>query len=66
MLFNRLGMTIFVNEINLNFQIMKKVVLAFAFAMATFTGFAQEEAAKDSVTEGWKRAGNVLITFNQY
>lgn len=65
MLFNRLGMTIFVNEINLNFQIMKKVVLAFAFAMATFTGFAQEETAKDSVTEGWKRAGNVLITFNQ-
>lgn len=44
---------------------MKKVVLALAFAMATFTGFAQEEAAKDSVTDGWKRAGNVLITFNQ-
>lgn len=44
---------------------MKKVVLAFAFAMATFAGFAQEEAAKDSVTDGWKRAGNVLITFNQ-
>ncbi|MFD0964404.1 DUF3078 domain-containing protein [Pseudofulvibacter geojedonensis] len=44
---------------------MKKVVLALAFAMATFVGFAQEKAAKDSVTEGWKRAGNVLITFNQ-
>lgn len=27
--------------------------------------FAQEEAKKDSIQDGWKRAGNVLITFNQ-
>ena len=44
---------------------MKKVVLVIATAMISLASFAQEEATKDSVINGWKRAGNVLITFNQ-
>ncbi|PHS03468.1 MAG: hypothetical protein COA88_15810 [Kordia sp.] len=44
---------------------MKKIVFALALALTTGSIFAQEEVAKDSITEGWKRGGNVLITFNQ-
>lgn len=44
---------------------MKKIVFALALALTTGSIFAQEEAAKDSIAEGWKRGGNVLITFNQ-
>jgi len=44
---------------------MKKIVFALVLALTTGSIFAQEEAAKDSITDGWKRGGNVLITFNQ-
>ena len=44
---------------------MKKTVLLLALFGISFFGFSQDEAVKDSVTEGWKRDGNVLITFNQ-
>jgi hypothetical protein len=44
---------------------MKKIVFALALALVTGNIFAQEEVAKDSIKEGWKRGGNVLITFNQ-
>lgn len=44
---------------------MKKIVFALAIALTTGSIFAQEETAKDSITDGWKRGGNVLITFNQ-
>lgn len=43
---------------------MKKVVFALVIALASFTTQAQDEAKKDSI-QGWKRSGNVLITFNQ-
>jgi len=46
-------------------NIMKKIVFALALALTTGSIFAQEEVAKDSITEGWKRGGNVLVTFNQ-
>jgi hypothetical protein len=44
---------------------MKKIVFALALALTTGNIFAQEAVAKDSITDGWKRGGNVLITFNQ-
>lgn len=44
---------------------MKKIVFALALALTTGSIFAQEEVAKDSITDGWKRGGNVLATFNQ-
>lgn len=44
---------------------MKKVVFALAFMTLSLAGFAQDEKAKDSVPQGWKRAGNIAITFNQ-
>jgi len=44
---------------------MKKIVFALVLALTTGSIFAQEEAAKDSITEGWKRGGNVLVTFSQ-
>ena len=44
---------------------MKKTVLLLALFGISFLGFSQDEVVKDSVTEGWKRDGNVLITFNQ-
>jgi hypothetical protein len=44
---------------------MKKIVFALALALTTGSIFAQEEAAKDSITDGWKRGGNLLMTFNQ-
>lgn len=44
---------------------MKKIVFALALALTTGSIFAQEETAKDSIADGWKRGGNVLITFNQ-
>lgn len=44
---------------------MKKVVFALAFMTLSLAGFAQDEKAKDSVPQGWKRGGNIAITFNQ-
>jgi len=44
---------------------MKKIVFALALALTTGSILAQEEAAKDSITDGWKRGGNVLVTFSQ-
>lgn len=44
---------------------MKKIVFALALSLSLSGVFAQEEAVKDSITDGWKRGGNVLITFNQ-
>jgi len=44
---------------------MKKIVFALALVLTTGSIFAQEEVAKDSITDGWKRGGNVLVTFSQ-
>ena len=40
---------------------MKKIVFALALSLTLSGVFAQEEAVKDSVTDGWKRGGNVAI-----
>ena len=44
---------------------MKKIVFALALVLTSGSLFAQEEVAKDSIKDGWKRGGNVLMTFNQ-
>jgi hypothetical protein len=44
---------------------MKKIVFALALTLAIGNVFAQEDAAKDSIPDGWKRGGNVLLTFSQ-
>ena len=44
---------------------MKKIVFTLVLAMISGQIFAQEETAKDSITDGWKRGGNILLTFNQ-
>lgn len=44
---------------------MKKIVFALALVFITGNLFAQENVAKDSIKDGWKRGGNVLVTFNQ-
>lgn len=44
---------------------MKKIVFALALVFITGNLFAQEEVAKDSIKDGWKRGGNILLTFNQ-
>lgn len=44
---------------------MKKIVFTLVLALTAGSLFAQEEVAKDSIKDGWKRGGNVLLTFNQ-
>lgn len=44
---------------------MKRIVFALALILISGSLFAQEDVAKDSIKDGWKRGGNVLITFNQ-
>jgi len=44
---------------------MKKVVFALALTLTMGNVFAQDEAAKEEVKDGWKRGGNVALTFNQ-
>jgi len=44
---------------------MKKVVFALALTLTMGNVFAQEDAAKEEVKDGWKRGGNVALTFNQ-
>ncbi len=46
-------------------KIMKKqILLALMIAMPVLL-FAQEEKEKDSIVNGWKRAGNISVLFNQ-
>jgi hypothetical protein len=44
---------------------MKKIVFALALTLAVGNIFAQEDAAKDSIPDGWTKGGNVLLTFSQ-
>ena len=44
---------------------MRKVVLALALTLTLGNAFAQDDAAKEEVKDGWKRGGNVALTFNQ-
>lgn len=44
---------------------MKKIVFALALSLTLSGVFAQEAVVKDSIVDGWKKGGNVLITFNQ-
>ncbi len=44
---------------------MKKVVFALALTLTVGNAFAQDEAAKEEVKDGWKKGGNVALTFNQ-
>jgi hypothetical protein len=44
---------------------MKKMVFALALTLAIGNVFSQEDAVKDSIPDGWKRGGNVLLTFSQ-
>jgi hypothetical protein len=44
---------------------MKKIIFTLVLALTAGSLFAQEEVAKDSIKDGWKRGGNVLLTFNQ-
>jgi hypothetical protein len=46
-------------------SIMKKMVFALALTLAIGNVFSQEDAVKDSIPDGWKRGGNVLLTFSQ-
>ena len=49
----------------IDIYIMKKIVLALALTLAVGNIFAQEDAAKDSIPDGWTKGGNVLLTFSQ-
>lgn len=44
---------------------MKKIIFALALTLTAGNLLAQEDVAKDSIKDGWKRGGNILITFNQ-
>lgn len=44
---------------------MKRRLLIVLLSTLSATTFAQEEEAKDSVQDGWKRAGNLALMFNQ-
>ncbi len=44
---------------------MKKMVFALALTLTVGNAFAQDEAAKEEVKDGWKRGGNIALTFNQ-
>lgn len=44
---------------------MKKILFALVLTLTAGNLFAQDEVAKDSIKDGWKRGGNVLVTFNQ-
>lgn len=44
---------------------MKKIIFVLILTLISGHLFSQEEVAKDSIKEGWKRGGNVLLTFNQ-
>lgn len=45
---------------------MMKKLLLFAILLATPSIiFAQDKKEKDSIVNGWKRAGNIAVTFNQ-
>tara|TARA_B110001450_G_scaffold246136_1_gene259928 strand:- start:233 stop:1195 length:963 start_codon:yes stop_codon:yes gene_type:complete len=44
---------------------MKKIVFALALTLAVGNIFAQEDAAKDSIPDGWTKGGSVLLTFSQ-
>lgn len=42
----------------------KHLVLLISFALPFF-GFSQDDKSKDSIVNGWKRAGNISVLFNQ-
>lgn len=44
---------------------MKKLLLLTAVFVAPFIMSAQDEAAKDTIPNGWTRAGNISLLFNQ-
>ncbi len=44
---------------------MKKILLLTLFFSAISTMIAQEETPKDSIPDGWTRAGNISLLFNQ-
>ncbi len=44
---------------------MKKLLLLAVFFIAPLTIFSQEENPKDTIPNGWTRAGNISLLFNQ-